>query len=96
MDVDLQGYFEAFSIGISLFNKNLLNLGPLFTHQMKFGEFDLGSVFDRTFDLETVEQTLEPFIVGGSQQSNGEAAAWSAPEGNGGKAKAALHRIRWW
>ena len=95
LDVDLQGYFEAFSIGISLFNQNLLNLGPLLTHQMKFGEFDLGSVFDRTFDLETVEQTLEPFIVGGSQQSNGGAQRGRRLRETARKAKAALHRIRW-
>jgi len=68
LDVALEGFFEAFTVGLSLFGKSLLNIGPLLTHETTFGKFDLGPVFDRTFDLETVEQTLEPFVIGGTSQ----------------------------
>jgi hypothetical protein len=69
LDVDLKGIFEAFSLNLSLFNKPLINVGPLLTHETTFAEFNLGSVFDRTFDLQTAEQTLGSFTLGGSPQA---------------------------
>ena len=89
LDIDLKGVFEAFAVNLSIFGKTLLNLGPLLQHTMTFGEFDLGTVFDRTFDLPTQEQTLESFTIGSSQPAPAGFAVnpllvGSQPGANGG------------
>jgi hypothetical protein len=74
LDIDLGGVLEAFALNLSLFGKTLIDVGPLLRLESSFGEFDLGKVFDKTFELETTGQTLEPFIIGASQPVAGLAS----------------------
>jgi hypothetical protein len=64
LDIDLDGIFEALSFSLSAFGSTLIDAGPLIgPHRNDLAEYDFGSVFKTTFDLSTVEDVLETFVI---------------------------------
>lgn len=76
LDIDVTGVFEALSLSLSAFGKTFVDVGPLVRDVHKIGGFDLGSVFNRTFDLAT------PSVLTGSFQiGNGIMEPGTIPDG---------------
>jgi hypothetical protein len=63
LDLDLSGTFEAFSISLSAFGKEVFGVDPLLNHTHRWFGHDLGSVFKETFDLPEQTIALDPFDV---------------------------------
>lgn len=75
LDLDLKGALEAFALEVEVLGETLIDLGPLITHNHTFGSFELGNVFDRTFDLAVFdEDTGERF-----EDSEGTPIVFGAP-----------------
>jgi hypothetical protein len=63
LDMDLDGAFKAFGLSLSAFGVDLVDIGPLLKHNHTLHTFDLGSVFNESFDLGTETISLAPFTL---------------------------------
>ncbi|MBI1311543.1 hypothetical protein GC176_09575 [bacterium] len=75
LDVDLKGIFEALSFMVSIFGEDVLDEGPLFEHTHDLAEFDLGSIFNETFELPDRMIAGAPIILGMTQNVIGASPA---------------------
>ena len=63
LDLDLDGTFEAFGMSLSAFGQSIFNIDPLISHRHNLASFDVGSVFDRTWDLPAMDVSLASFTL---------------------------------
>ncbi|MCA9063800.1 MAG: hypothetical protein KDA96_12095, partial [Planctomycetaceae bacterium] len=63
LDVDLDGSFSALGLTLSALGEELVSVGPLLRHQHTLHTFDIGSVFNKAFDLGTQSLTLNRFTL---------------------------------
>ncbi|MCA9033914.1 MAG: hypothetical protein KDA91_02230 [Planctomycetaceae bacterium] len=73
LDAQLKGVFEALSFELDFAGETLIDVGPLFEHEHNLGGFDLGTIFDRTFDLPDRTITLPSFVLGTAASNPGVA-----------------------
>ncbi|MCB1512949.1 MAG: hypothetical protein KDJ36_18800, partial [Hyphomicrobiaceae bacterium] len=59
----MDGVFEAFAVSLSAFGASIVDVGPLIRHAHTLVDFDLGSVFKRTFDLSEQQVPLASFLL---------------------------------
>ncbi|MFK7822139.1 MAG: choice-of-anchor Q domain-containing protein, partial [Planctomycetaceae bacterium] len=64
LEVALKGSFEAFAMQLSGYGYDIIDVEPLVSHQHTLGTFDLGSVFQRTFELDSPQTlSMTPFTL---------------------------------
>ena len=63
LDINVKGVLEILKLTLEAFGKDF-GLGPLLRNEHNIGSFDLGSIFDRTFDLNSPLVGLPEFRLG--------------------------------
>ena len=74
LDIDLEGLFQAFAFNLSAFGADIIDIGPLLKFKNTLATFDIGSVFQRTFDLLAQPTKLDKFTLF-EQSMDGRTAA---------------------
>ncbi|MEM7315313.1 MAG: DUF11 domain-containing protein, partial [Planctomycetota bacterium] len=67
LDIDLTGTLTALRLALDAFGESIIDLGPVFERSDALASFDLGSIFDTSFELSGSQVDLEPFVVGGER-----------------------------
>jgi hypothetical protein len=62
LDIDIDGALEAFALELKVLDQSVVDIGPLITHNHRIGSVPLGNVFERTFDLSTLDGSGNPMV----------------------------------
>ena len=65
LDFDIQGMLEVLALKLNAFGEELLDIGPLYEDTHELASIDLGSIINKTFNLNTIPKVLDSFTIGG-------------------------------